>query len=46
MIKKSTNHKTHTDVILDSIADGVFTVDMDFKITEKEVKKWQQAILR
>ncbi len=26
-------HRTHTDIILDSIADGVFTVDCDFRIT-------------
>ena len=31
--KKVTNHKTHTDVILDSIADGVFSVDCDWQIT-------------
>lgn len=26
-------HSTHTNIILDSIADGVFTVDCDFRIT-------------
>ncbi|MFZ5515388.1 MAG: sigma-54 interaction domain-containing protein [Candidatus Zhuqueibacterota bacterium] len=26
-------HVTHTNIILDSIADGVFTVDCDFRIT-------------
>ena len=31
--KNITNYKTHTDVILDSIADGVFTVDCNWQIT-------------
>ncbi len=31
--KKNTYHKSHTDIILDSIADGVFTVDCDWQIT-------------
>ncbi len=31
--KKNTNYKSHTDLILDSIADGVFTVDCDWRIT-------------
>ena len=30
--KKSTNHKNYKDVILDSIADGVFSVDCDWRI--------------
>jgi len=28
-----TRHEKHTEVILDSITDGVFTVDLDFRIT-------------
>lgn len=30
---KTINHKTHTEVILDSIADGVFSVDCNWRIT-------------
>ncbi len=31
--KKLTNHEKYKDVILDSIVDGVFTVDCDWRIT-------------
>ena len=31
--EKIENYKNHTDLILDSIADGVFTVDCDWRIT-------------
>ena len=30
---KIKNYTSHTDLILDSIADGVFTVDRDWRIT-------------
>jgi len=32
-VANSNFHVTHTSIILDSIADGVFTVDCDFRIT-------------
>ena len=48
--KKREKNKEYTEAILDSIADGVFTVDMDWNITylnmaaaQGELKKSQEA---